>query len=52
MAVEDATASVAHRSPEALPDAVIVAAAHGHDFHDFHDVHAFAAGQGERLEPA
>lgn len=49
MAVEGATASVAHRSPEALPDAVIVAAAHGHDFHDFH---AFAAGRGERLEPA
>ena len=46
MAAESATAQVAHGLPEALPDAVIVAAAHGHDFH------AFAAGQGERLEPA
>jgi len=49
MAVEGARASVTHGLPEALPDAVIVAAAHGHDFRDFL---AFAAGQGERLEPA
>lgn len=52
MAVEGARASVARGLPEALPDAVIVAAAHGHDLCDLCDLLAFAAGQGERLEPA